>query len=160
VTEPVDESSAASPAALSPTEFDCYRLAVEMADRVSARRGVANSFFLTINTAVTAGLSATGTQWYLAAAGVVLSISWWVLLTSYRKLNAAKFSVVLELERELPVRIYTDEWAVLQRQPSADTSQRGVRAYFSRYQELGKVERIVPWVFVALYLVELARAAA
>ena len=31
--------------------FELYKLAVEMADRVSARRSLANSFFLTINTA-------------------------------------------------------------------------------------------------------------
>ena len=37
--------------------FELYELAVEMADRVSARRGVANSFFLTINTGIVALLA-------------------------------------------------------------------------------------------------------
>ena len=33
-----------------------YKLYVEMADRVSARRGLTNSFFLTLNTSVVAAL--------------------------------------------------------------------------------------------------------
>jgi hypothetical protein len=159
-TEPAPEVEPETP---TKTEFDSYALAVEMADRVSARRGLANSFFLTINTAVAGALSANGIQWQLAAAGVVLSVSWWALLTSYRRLNAAKFSVILALEQRLPVRIFTDEWAALQAlgahaQSGRDVSRRGLRGYMSRYQELGRVERIVPWVFVALYAVELVRA--
>jgi len=38
------------PAELPAGYVELYKLAVEMADRISARRGVANSFFLTINT--------------------------------------------------------------------------------------------------------------
>jgi hypothetical protein len=34
-----------------------YKLYVEMADRLSARRALANTFFLTVNTAVLIGLA-------------------------------------------------------------------------------------------------------
>ncbi len=34
--------------------LELYKLAVEMADRVSARRATANAFFLTVNTALLA----------------------------------------------------------------------------------------------------------
>ena len=37
-----------------------YRLYVEMADRVSARRGLANSFFLTLNTGIFTLVAAFG----------------------------------------------------------------------------------------------------
>jgi hypothetical protein len=37
--------------------LELYKLAVEMADRVSARRATANAFFLTINTALFAFVS-------------------------------------------------------------------------------------------------------
>lgn len=41
-----------------PSDYlDLYKLAVEMADRVSARRGTANAFFVTVNTALLAFLS-------------------------------------------------------------------------------------------------------
>lgn len=36
---------------------ELYKLAVEMADRVSARRATANAFFLTVNTALLAFVS-------------------------------------------------------------------------------------------------------
>jgi len=63
-----------------PVEPELYKLAVEMADRVSARRGLANTFFLTVNT----GLAA---------------------LQSYRKLNAAKFKVINAIEPRLPLQL-------------------------------------------------------
>ena len=34
--------------------MDIYKLSVEMADRISARRAVANAFFLTVNTTLAA----------------------------------------------------------------------------------------------------------
>jgi hypothetical protein len=36
--------------------LELYKLCVEMADRVSARRATANAFFLTLNSALLAGL--------------------------------------------------------------------------------------------------------
>jgi hypothetical protein len=39
-------------------ELELYKLAVEMADRISARRALANTFFLTVNT----GLAAASRQ--------------------------------------------------------------------------------------------------
>src|SRR3954467_4119797 len=84
--------------------LDLYKLAVEMADRMSARRGVANSFFLTVNTGLTALLGGSDLRWYVALAGIVLCVTWWALLRSYRSLNAAKFDVILAMEKSLPAR--------------------------------------------------------
>ena len=127
--------------------FELYKLAVEMADRISARRAVANSFFLTVNTAL-ATLAGTGLfRWYTAAAGVVVAVSWWAVLRSYRQLNAAKFRVILAMEERLPVQVFGQEWVRLTTDDGRLTSRR--------YRELGSVERIVPWVFVAIYAAEL-----
>ena len=41
-------------AGTDPVVLELYQLAVEMADRVSARRGLANTFFLTLNTGLAA----------------------------------------------------------------------------------------------------------
>ena len=54
--------------------FELYMLAVEMADRISAQRGLANSFFLTVNTGVLALLGTQNVRWYPAAAGIGIRV--------------------------------------------------------------------------------------
>ena len=143
-------------AELPPNYFELYQLAVEMADRVSARRGLANSFFLTVNTAVLALLGSAHVRWYPAVAGIVMCITWWALLKSYRDLNRAKFEVILAMEENLPARIYGDEWAKLSTGHAAfDARPTTLKARLGRYRELGYVERIVPWVFAILYLTDI-----
>jgi hypothetical protein len=141
-----------------PRVLDIYKLAVEMADRISARRAVANAFFLTVNTTLVAvvGLSTTRPDSTLrfaavCAAGVAVSVCWWLLLRVYRRLNTAKFTVINKIEAEhLPVKPYTDEWAELGG-GNGSTCRRGRLTRTLR--ELGDVERIVPIVFGLLYVV-------
>lgn len=128
-----------------------YQLAVEMADRVSARRGVANSFFLTVNTALIAVIGGTDLRWYVPVAGIAFAASWWALLRSYRDLNRAKFKVILEMEDRLPVRMYGDEWTVLQE------SRGPRRTRLVKYYELGQIERLVPALFALLYTFDVIR---
>jgi hypothetical protein len=138
--------------------FELYKLAVEMADRISARRGIANSFFLTANTGIVALLDSQHVHWYLPAAGIVFSVTWWALLKSYRDLNSAKFEVILAMEERLPVRVYGDEWDRLRKDPARfGLRRRALRAWLAQYRELGRVERIVPWIFVLIYLAEILR---
>jgi len=141
--------------------FDLYNLAVEMADRTSARRGVANSFFLTVNTGVLALLGTVNARWYPAAAGILLCVTWWALLKSYRDLNRAKFAVILAMEEQLPVRVYGDEWGRLRKDPVEFAFRRAAfRPWLTQYRELGYVERIVPWVFVLIYVTDIAQGLA
>src|SRR5258706_15754748 len=80
--------------------LDQYKLYVEMADRISSRRATANSYFLSVNSAILAFvgyLSARDTgeyMWMLALGGIALSGLWEALITSYRDLNTAKFAVI------------------------------------------------------------------
>ncbi|WP_433247691.1 RipA family octameric membrane protein [Actinomadura nitritigenes] len=138
---------------LDPTVLDLYKVAVEMADRISARRSTANAFFLSVQTAFVAVLGiATPTlrtsPWWtslaVATAGFILSVSWWLQLRSYRDLNRAKFAVINKIEEELPKGIFSDEWTYLKRDP--------IPGWRGRYAELGTIERIVPWVFASLYI--------
>jgi hypothetical protein len=140
------------PSRADPTTLELYRLAVEMADRISARRATANSFFLAVQTAFVGVLglatpSLAKTPWYailiVAIAGLALSVSWWLQLRSYRDLNRAKFNVINSMETNLPHKIFTDEWDSLKGDPLTPLR--------SRYAELGAVERFVPWVFAVLY---------
>ncbi|MFD9367149.1 hypothetical protein ACFWA6_05485 [Streptomyces sp. NPDC060020] len=134
--------------------LDLYKLAVEMADRISARRGTANAFFLSVQTTFVALVSFgfpefSESPWWAAAAvalaGVTLSATWWLQLRSYRDLNTAKFKGINKIEERLPVKIFADEWEELKRDPIA--------GWRKRYAELGDSERIVPRVFVAAHLI-------
>src|SRR5215212_9885579 len=103
-----------------------YKLYVQMADNISARRQSANSFFLTVNTALIAFLGLVASPdvgsdagaaaspplpWVLvvSAAGVVLCYSWYRLVRSYKDLNTGKFEVVHAIESRLPAAPYAAE---------------------------------------------------
>lgn len=129
---------------------DIYKTFVEMADRLSARRHVTNSFYVGLNTAVAGLLGYVGLSKDLAVlpqlvafvspAGMILSILWFVQLQSYRRLGSAKFEVIQTLETCLPVRPYYAEWQLVK------ASRQ------SRYLPFTHIESAVPWIFVALYL--------
>jgi hypothetical protein len=148
------------------TTVDLYKVAVEMADRISERRGRANAFFLTLNVALVAALglavpevscrsphaanevlSARWGTFVLALGGVAIALSWFLLLKSYRDLNKAKFKVIHEIEAGLPIRVFAREWEVL-RPTAPDHWWR----LWRRYAEFGVIERSVPLVFAAIYL--------
>ena len=141
--------------------FELYKLAVEMADRVSARRTAANNFFLALHgvlaTVVGAiGLNASGapgasnTPTLVAGvAGILLCAAWWLGLRSYRDLNSAKFKVITALEERLPIRLFGDEWRYLKGDD--------IRSWRARYAEQGTVERFVPFIFAGLYVFAIAR---
>jgi hypothetical protein len=135
--------------------LELYKLAVEMADRVSARRATANAFFLTVNTALLAfiGSGSLDVLWLVTLAGIALSGSWWILLKSYRDLNAAKFGVILQMEENLEASVYGDEWAkVKELRPKEESPQEErPKRWWEGYAELGQVERTIPLIFAALY---------
>jgi hypothetical protein len=133
---------------------ELYKTAVEMADRVSARRGQANQFYLTLQTLIL-GVPALfesvgdGSQvdplrnFLLAVVGGIVSITWWLQLRSYRDLNRAKFQVINDIEAvHFSVKPFTHEWDSLK-------GDR-VQSWRERYAELGTVERFVPVLFFLL----------
>lgn len=145
------------PQSPDPRVMEAYKLAVEMADRLSARRAVANAFFLTVNTTLVAvvGLrsDAHGTvvpSIAVCVAGVVVAACWWFLLQNYRRLNEAKFVIINRIEDEhLPVKVFKDEWAQLGGEDPSGGRGARVRAGL---KQLGGVERLVPVVFALLYI--------
>src|SRR4051812_13581163 len=148
-----------SPAAAS--ELELYKLAVEMADRISARRALANTFFLTVNTGLAALLGGKELRWYVAVAGLAFALAWWWLLQSYRKLSWAKFQVINAIEPRLPVQLFSTEWQHLQstKAPRRLWPPSALRAWLRGYHELGTVERFVPFAFASIYIAELIRQA-
>lgn len=134
--------------------LDLYRLAVEMADRVSARRATANTSFVGIQTAIAgalgflAGQEAPPDKWLLASlslVGLTACGVWYLLLRSYRDLNRAKFAVITEIEKDLPVQLFGREWETLKTDP--------VKKWRGRYAELGSVERLAPAVFAVVNVI-------
>lgn len=134
--------------------MELYKMAVEMADRVSARRGTANAFFVTVNTALLAfmGLAELRAAWPVAVGGVVISVTWALLIKSYRDLNAAKFTVINEAEKRLPLKVYWDEWQIVKKERPESWLPKDWRVWMNRYLEFTIVEMVVPLVFAALYL--------
>lgn len=139
--------------------LDLYKLTVEMADRISARRGTANAFFLTLQSALVtlAGVAHPASSQgglvtvdrfglvMLSIVGLVLSSTWWLLLRSYRDLNGAKFKVILVMEEQLEAQPFGDEWRYLKDDPVK-------KRLLARYAELNVIERIVPVIFALLYV--------
>jgi hypothetical protein len=122
---------------------------------VSARRGTANAYFVTVNTALLAflGLTSLDAAWPVAAGGVVISVTWALLIKSYRDLNTAKFTVINEAEKRLPIKIFYDEWQELKKDPPESWLPKDWRGWWKRYVEFTIVEMVVPLVFAVLYLV-------
>jgi hypothetical protein len=151
---PIDEKTAAV--------VEQYKLAVEMADRISSRRGTANGFYFTAASALLA-TSEGFTLGVAAVAGMALSIAWWLQLTSYRNLSAAKWEVIGKLETQLPVKPFTDEWTILKAEPLERTVLRSrllgrMLRPRGRYVELSLVEQVVPVVYLTLFFVTFIRA--
>lgn len=132
--------------------LEIYKMYVDMADRISARRERANAFFVTVNAAFIALLaketvtaSAIRASWSTYAipiAGVTLCYLWKSIIRSYRDLNSAKFRVVHAMELQLPIRPYDAEWECLGR----GTDKR-------LYRPITHMERGVPFLFMTLYAV-------
>ena len=91
-----------------------FELYLGTAEKVSDRRAQANTWMLSVNSAIVAlygylqadkmpipNLQKPLGLWAIPAAGAIVSVAWASLLTSYRKLNHAKFAVLQELESGL-----------------------------------------------------------
>jgi hypothetical protein len=133
--------------------LDQYKLYVEMADRISSRRATANSYFLSVNSAILAFVGyltskdATTELWLLAVAGVTLSYLWHALILSYSNLNTAKWLVVHQIEKRLPISPYDAEWEAM-----------GRGKIPKLYKPITHIERAVPFVFMALHGIVLAKS--
>lgn len=132
--------------------LEIYKLLVEMADRVSQRRQSANSFYLTVNTAIIGATAYTTREtegvstWAISSAGVAICILWIRAVRSYKSLNSAKFKVITELEQRLPVKAFKNEWEILK-----DMGRK-------RHTPFHKVEVLVPFVFIFVHFVQFSIA--
>lgn len=128
--------------------LDQYKLYVEMADRISARRATANSYFLSVNSAILAFVGYLTTKnsvdglWLLSIAGITLSYFWRQLIQSYSNLNTAKWLVIHQIEKRLPISPYDAEWEAMGRGKNKKL-----------YQPITRIEIGVPSIFICLHAI-------
>lgn len=132
--------------------FEQYKMFVEMADRVSSRRTLANTFFLTLHTLLVTSAGFVyesgpkiSNRWiniFPLFAFLALCYVWWRLIHSYRQLNKAKYTIIGEFERKLPSSPYWKaEWELL-----------GKGKDKNLYRPLTDVENWVPVIFGSMYI--------
>jgi F0F1-type ATP synthase assembly protein I len=130
-----------------------YKLYVEMTDRISNRRGLTNTFFLTLHSAVLTVVAVFWkdrpegvSPWFLLPVLVLvlgLCLAWFWLVRSYRQLNSGKFAVVGALEQRLPASPWWGgEWKAL----------RGDERDKSTYWALTHLEIWIPLLFALAYI--------
>ena len=124
-----------------------YKLYVQSAENVSARRVASSRYLLTLNVALVAlyGLQTANfgqTYWTLLVPvlGIPVSLLWHQIIKSHRDLNALKFDIIHELERYLPAALFHYEW------------QLAGEGKGSSYNPVTYIERWIPMAFVALHL--------
>jgi hypothetical protein len=131
--------------------LDQYKLYVEMADRISQRRGLTNTFFLTVNTTIFTLIAVlwkeqpSDSMWWLVfplVAALAQCFTWFYIVRSYRLLNSAKYKVVGALEERLPASPYARaEWWAL-----GEGNDRRL------YWPLTHIEKWIPLLFAATYI--------
>ena len=117
-----------------------WQTCVEMADSVSQRRDSMNNLFVTLNLALIAAIS---WMWdiktvFLCIAGLITSVVWWNYISSFRKLNDAKFQVIHDIEKNLGISPFKKEWEILKQK--------------KHYKEGTILERILPIAFSIGYI--------
>ena len=129
-----------------------YKLYVEMADRVSQRRVENNKFYITLLSTILIVLSVVidknvfeenvaTTFIVISVLGILLSVLWFFNIKSYRQLNTGKFSIINEMERNLPYGCYSKEWKIL-----------GEGKEAKKYRQLTRIEQFIPIILAIPYL--------
>ena len=108
-----------------------YKLYVQSAENVSARRVASSRYLLTLSVALVAlyGFQSShfdpgGWAMLVPVLGALVLVLWHRIIKSHRDLNAVKFEIVHAIEQRLPAALYAHEW---------------------RLAEEGKASPIAPW---------------
>ena len=125
-----------------------YKLYVQSAENVSARRIASSRYLLTLNAALVAlyGVQSAGfgqSYWTLLVpiVGIPVSLLWYFIIKSHADLNRIKFDVIHEFEQHLPAAMYKYEWHL------AEEGQG------KAYRAVTTIERWIPFLFTALHVI-------
>ena len=129
-----------------------YKIYLTSAENISNRRQTANAFFVTVNTVLVSLVSylnlgvsnSSKLFWTISLAGIAISYMWYRLVRSYKDLNSAKFTIIREIEKKLPISPYDAEWQAVGKGKNAKL-----------YLPFTHIELFIPWVFTILHFVVL-----
>lgn len=130
-----------------------YKVFLQTSEELIARRQNVNNFYITVNSALMAGI---GLVWaldisvlyksvvgiLLFVVGIILSLSWIKLLESYGDLNGSKMKIISYIEKQLPASLFDAEWAVL----SDKLNKR-------KYTSFTQSEKRIPMLFILVYII-------
>ena len=123
-----------------------YKLYVQSAENVSARRVASSNYLLTLNTAIVAlyGFQSADfgeSYWTLLVPviGVFVSLIWCSIIKSHVDLNRVKFKAIHKLEEHLPAAMYKYEWFL------AEEGQG------KAYTAVTTRERLIPVLFAIIH---------
>ena len=131
--------------------LEIYKLHAELTDRVSQRRDGANRLYVSLLLALVLFLAAlfrfgSGEPprnivlVVIGTVGITLSVSWLLVIRSYRQLNTGKLKALHELEEHLAYPLFKREWELL-----------GEGKDRVRYWRLTQAEAVLPWIFLLLF---------
>ena len=125
-----------------------YKLYVQSAENVSARRVASSRYLLTLNSALVAlyGVQSVGfgqNYWsiLIPVMGILVSVLWCEIIKSHADMNRIKFDVIHEIEEHLPAAMYRWEWQL------AEEGKGKI------YRSVTRIERWVPTIFGVLHVV-------
>ena len=123
-----------------------YKLYVQSAEHVSARRVASSRYLLTLNIALVTlyGIQSEGfvqSYWAILVPilGILVSWLWYQIIQSHRDLNTVKFQIIHQLEEHLPVALYAYEW------------QLAGEGHGTPYSAVTHREQWIPLAFVVLH---------
>jgi len=129
-----------------------WKLAAEMADRVSARRLESSKLYTSLLTGLLAAMPlivGNNNLPYIiqkmsfigiSTLGICLCLVWVLNLRSYRQINSIKFETIHEMEQKLPFPYFTREWQIIREQPK------------QTYTRLSKIEQAIPFLIIIPYV--------
>ncbi len=125
-----------------------YKMYVQSAENVSARRVASSRYLLTLNIALITlyGIQSEGfvqSYWTMLVPilGIPVSWLWYRIIQSHSDLNAVKFQIIHQLEEYLPVALYTYEW------------QLAGKGRGTSYRAVTRLEKWIPIAFIVLHIV-------
>ena len=128
----------------SDTLLKQYEIMVNSSIQLTTWRQWTNGFFITLSTAlitVSTYLHFLSSRYELMAVGIVgivLSALWHETIRYFKALNNAKFQVIHAMEKSLPSKPFTDEWAFYKKEKVPSSSE---------------LDRIIPIIFGGIYII-------
>lgn len=120
-----------------------YELLVNSTQNVTTWRQNANTFYLTLSTALISGGSyasffGSGLAVIASILGIIIAFLWWITIVYYRTLNRAKFDIIHKLENKLPDKVFKEEWETFKKK---------------KVIEATSIEEYLPIIFSIWYIV-------